>query len=203
MMKRIITVSREFGSGGREVGLQLAQALHIPFYDKELIALAAKAGGLSPAILEQYEEAALKTNFITARPALFALYQQPITDKIFVAQCHVIRKLAEQGPCVIVGRCADYVLQDSVLNVFVHADMPAKVRRKLSMDTGIPESEMEKHILLTDKKRQKYYAYYTNQVWGEAKNYHLSVNSSMTGIQGCIETILCYYKHLNEGGTNQ
>lgn len=195
-MSHIITISREFGSGGREVGLKLADALQIPFYDKEIISLAAEQGTLSPAILEEYEETVSHPAFFSPRPGLFTIYQQSLTDKIYLEQRRVIQTLAEQGSCVIVGRCADAILKGKSVNVFIHADLSARVQRKLSLNIGVPPEQMERHIKSVDKKRKDYCRHYTDQAWGAAQNYHLCVNTTMLSTEAAAEVILCYLKHL-------
>lgn len=195
-MSHIITISREFGSGGREVGLRLADALHIPFYDKEIIFLAAEQGNLSPAILEEYEETVSHPAFFNPRPGLFTIYQQSLTDKIYLEQRRVIQNLAEKGPCVIVGRCADAILNGKSVNVFIHADLSVRVERKLSLDIGVPKEEMERHIQSVDKKRKEYCRHYTDRIWGAAQNYHLCVSTSELSTEAAAEVILCCLKHL-------
>lgn len=116
-MKKVITISREFGSGGREVGLRIAKELYIPFYDKELVHLAAEKGGVAPKIIEAYEESVVRGRLFTPRPALFGFYGQSLPDQIYLKQFHLILELANQGPCVIVGRCTDYILTMNILPI--------------------------------------------------------------------------------------
>lgn len=192
-MDRIITIGRQFGSGGHEVGLKLAERLGIPFYDNELIELAAKDSNLSEKFFEQAEENAPNRFF---RPT-YMVYQMPMSDQVFIAQSKVIKLLAEKGPCVIVGRCANYVLEEyPVFSVFIHAPMKDRIQRKLSMDIGVPEEKMEAHIKAVDKNRKKYYNYYTDRVWDNIMNYDLSINSSEIGIEGCVDLIEEYLKRL-------
>lgn len=195
-MDKIITIGREFGSGGREIGLKVANLLKVPFYDKELISVAAEQGELSPEFLNEFEESVVRAPLFSPRTGLFSIYQQSMTDKIFLAQFHIIKSLAQQGPCVIVGRCADYVLKKQAVNIFVHADISARVQRKLSLDIGVPENKMEQHILATDKKRQQYYQHYTDQVWGDARNYQLCIDTTDVGVDGGVDLALCYLKYL-------
>lgn len=195
-MSSIVTIGREFGSGGREVGLKVASALNIPFYDKEIIALIAEKGEISRDVLETYEENVSRTSFYMpyARNALFLSYSQPLTDKIFIQQYQAIQELAKQGPCVIVGRCADYALKDKSVNVFIHADMSCRIRRKLALNIGVAEKNMEKHIRSIDKKRKEYYSHYTDQLWGLAQNYNLCVDTSVVGTDGGADIILKFLK---------
>lgn len=196
-MNKVITIGREFGSGGREIGLRLAEKLNIPFYDKEIISLTAQDGGFSPDFVASYEESYTPYfNPSITLGSVFAVYEQPISDKIFLAQTHVIKSLAASGPCVIVGRCADYILRDTAIKVFVYANMEDRIKRKLAMDIGVPEQNMRKHILSVDKKRLKYYQYYTDATWGALSNYHLCVNTSGVGIQGAVLVVLCYLSNI-------
>ncbi len=186
-MDKVITVSRQFGSGGREFGIKLAHALGIPFYDKDLISMAAEDSNLSEEFMRHYEESAPGLFSRT----LYSYYQMPMTDQIYIAQSNLIKKLASQGPCVIIGRCSDVIVENSV-KIYVHAPLENRVQRKLAMDTGVAAEKMEDHIRATDKKRKKYYEYYTDQKWGMAENHHLCLDSGLVGIDGCVETALTY-----------
>lgn len=188
-MDKVITISRQFGSGGREFGIKLAKELNLPFYDKELISMAAEDSNLSEEFLRHYEESAPG---IFSR-SLYSYYQMPMTDQIYIAQSNLIKRLAASGPCVIIGRCSDVILDNSI-KIYVHADLKKRVERKLAMDTGIVPDKMEDHVKATDKKRKKYYEYYTDQKWGMAENHHLCMDSSDIGVDGCVETALVYLK---------
>lgn len=172
----IITISREYGSGGRRIGEQLAKELGIPFYNKELINMAAKESGLS-------EEYIRKTEQMKSTSFLYGLYmgsqQLPMNDQIFLIQSKIIRKIAEEGPCVIVGRCADYVLRDhpALLSVFVHAPLEQRIQRaKETYEKSA--SNMEDFLKKKDKKRAAYYNYFTQNKWSNANNYTLSISSA-------------------------
>ena len=191
-MQRVITISREFGSGGREFGIKLAQRLGIPCYDKEIITEAAKNSGLAESFVASIEESVPKLFSAT----LYSYYQLPMSDQIFIAQSDVIKELAKRGPCVIVGRCADAVLDDSV-NIFVHADLPHRIRRKLELGIGVPEEKTEKHILNIDRQRKKYHSYYSHRDWGVAKDYHLCLDTGLVSIDGCLEAALAYLRHVD------
>ena len=190
-MNKVITVSRQFGSGGREFGIKLANALGIPFYDKELISMAAEDSNLSAEFMRHHEESAPGLLSRT----LYSYYQMPMTDQIYIAQSNLIKRLAQEGPCVIIGRCADVILEDSI-KIYVHAPLAKRVERKLSMDTGVSAEKMEDHIRATDKKRKKYYEYYTDQKWGMAENHNLCLDSGLIGVDGCVETALTYLSKL-------
>lgn len=190
-MNKVITVSRQFGSGGREFGIKLANALGIPFYDKELISMAAEDSNLSAEFMRHHEESAPGLLSRT----LYSYYQMPMTDQIYIAQSNLIKRLAQEGPCVIIGRCSDVILEDSI-KIYVHAPLAKRVERKLSMDTGVSAEKMEDHIRATDKKRKKYYEYYTDQKWGMAENHNLCLDSGLIGVDGCVETALTYLSKL-------
>lgn len=173
----VITIAREYGSGGRLIGEELAKNLGIPFYDKELILLAAKKSGFS-------EEYIRRTEQIKSASFLYSLYMTsqvlPMSDQIFLVQSKIIQELAEQGPCVIVGRCADYVLRNNpnCMNIFIHAPMEERIRRA-SEEYGEVSANMEDFVRKQDKKRSSYYNYFSQNKWGSAKNYHLAVNSTL------------------------
>ena len=198
MLKKVITISREFGSGGRELGMKLAKRLDIPFYDKELIFLSAEESGLAEdeflhydehiPVLQQSLEQKLYTPFSS-------IYEVSMSDQVFLAQSRIIRKLAEQGPCIIVGRCADRVLENSI-NLFVYAKMEARIKRMNSLSTGVEPEIMESRIREMDKKRKDYYQYYTGNEWGKAQNYHLCLESGLVGIDGCLNAVLAYLGEL-------
>ncbi len=176
-MNTVITIAREYGSGGRLIGEQLAKSLGIPFYDKELILLAAKKSGFS-------EEYIRKTEQMKSASFLYSLYMTsqvlPMSDQIFLLQSKIIKEMAEKGPCVLVGRCADYVLRDmpNCMNVFIHAPLEERVRRA-SEDYGDVESGLEDYVRKQDKRRSAYYSYFSQNKWGSATHYHLCVNSTI------------------------
>lgn len=194
-MKTVITIGREHGSGGRQVGEELAKKLGIKCYDKELLAETAKESGLATSFIAEYEEK--KPQFFMGTGAFYA-YEQPVSLQLYVEQSKVIKKLAERESCVIVGRCSDYVLEgdDRVLNVFIHAPLADRIARVADRE-NITEEKAKTKITKTDKARASYYDYYTNRNWGDAKNYHLSLNSSLLGIEGCVNVIISAIEHLN------
>ena len=191
-MKTIITIGREFGSGGHEIGFRLAEELGIPFYDKLLVSMVAEEGEFAQKYLEEMDE---KVNihiapFLATR-SNYSVYNQPVSDKIFFRQAEIIRKLADEGACVIVGRCADYILEKhpDLLRVFLFGDLKDRVARKEAMNLEIEESDMTKHVQNTDKKRSRYYRHYTGRVWGDRDNYDLCINTSVIGINGTVELL--------------
>lgn len=201
-MRSIITISREFGSGGREIGKRLAESLGVDFYDKELLEIASKESGICEELFvkhdENYTNSFLYSLVMGTYPTTAdgrITTELPLNQKIFLAQFDVIRRLAEKGPCVIVGRCADYVLRsrDNVINIFISGDMQQKKRRILER-YDIEKNKAEDFIRKTDKRRANYYNYYTDRKWGEARNYDLCINSSKTGIEGAVELMSDYIR---------
>ncbi len=190
MNKVIITIGREFGSGGREIGMKLAEKLNIPFYDKEIILHTAEKSNLEPSIVERFDEQHSLPVFNHSN--VFDIYQMPMSDRVYIAQADVIREIAQKSGCVIVGRCADYILNEfpEKVSVFIHADMKDKVERKRAILPDKKDSEIESHIRRIDKKRAKYYTYYTDNVWGNSSTYDLCINSSLLGIDGTVNLII-------------
>ena len=199
-MRSIITISREFGSGGREIGKKLAEDLGIDFCDKELLEIASKESGITQELFVKHAETYTNSFLYSLVMGNYPVTpdgrinpEMPLNQKIFLAQFDTIRSLAEKGPCVIVGRCADYVLrnQDHVINFFITGNMAHK-RRRILERYDIEKNKVEDFIRKTDKRRANYYNYYTDMKWGEAKNYDLCVNSSKTGIDGAVELMKAY-----------
>ena len=194
-MDKVITISREFGSGGRELGVKLADKLGIPFYDKELISMAADDINIAEDAFQHYYEHIVVHDPLDRQfyHAFSEVYQIPMSDQIFVAQSNVIRRLASYGPCIIVGRCADMILTDS-LNLFIYAKMKDRIRRMLELESEAESDgkEMERRIREVDRKRKEYYQYYTGNTWGRAQNYHLCLDSGPVGVEGCLRAVLAY-----------
>ena len=195
MEKRIITISREFGSGGRTIGRMVAEKLGIPFYDKELVDQIALESGFAPKFVEEHgEHAPGKTLFAYA----FAPQGIPgvmngmsTADFLWHIQCSVILQLAEKGPCVLVGRNADYILKDreDTLHAFIHADMAYRADRIVRL-YGESEKSPEARLNEKDKRRHVNYQHYTGRVWGTAQNYDLCLNSGTVGIEECANIIV-------------
>ena len=195
--KVIITVARQYGSGGREIGERVAELLGIPKYDKELITMAAEKDGFSEAALEKIDETATSSLLYTLAMGsnLFAgahvpQMHLPLNDKLFVRQSEVIRSLAEKESCVIIGRCADYVLRNDPnrFSVFVYGDIACR-RARVAERHSVKESAALDLINKTDRRRASYYNFYTGGKWGKYDNYHLAVNSSALGIEGTAQVI--------------
>ncbi|WP_310602064.1 cytidylate kinase-like family protein [Anaerosporobacter sp.] len=199
-MNKIITISRQYGSGGREIGEKLASTLGIPFYDNELITRAAKESGFAESVFERAEDKATNSLLYSIAMGMGAYGSQDmgftnlsLDDRIYLAQSDVIRKVAEEGPCVIVGRCADYILKENpnVVHVFVWADIKNRVERAITKYNMSP-TKAEDNILKIDKRRANYYNYHANEKWGKAENYHLSIKSDFIGIDNAVDVIKLY-----------
>lgn len=193
-MKSIITVSREFGSGGRSIGRQVAKALGYAFYDRELVNEVAKRSGFAPEFIEEYGEYAnarssLLFSIATANqhsPEMLSMH-----DRLYIEQTNIIEELAEKGRCVIVGRCADYILRDrsDCLHLFIHSDMASRAKHVVE-HYGSSEKAIEKRLADKDQKRKVYYKNYTGRSWGQAQNYDLCLNSGALGEEACVRLIL-------------
>lgn len=200
----VITVGRQFGSCGKEIGHALAKRFNIAFYDKELIALASKESGLCQEFFEKADEKN-SGNLLQAFAAGFTFgpfqYNDFLSnDKLFQIQSDVIRKVANEHSCVIVGRCADYILRDNkrCINIFIHADMEEWVKTVMNRQ-HIPEQEARELVRKMDKTRPNYYNFYSDKEWGVAASYHLSVDSSLLGVEGTVDFIEQFVKRaLNE-----
>ena len=192
-MNKIITIGREFGSGGHEIGLKLADALHVPFYDKLLVSMVAEEGEFAQEYLDEMDEKVdIHIAPFLATRSSYSIYQQPMSDRIFFRQTEIIRKLADDGPCVIVGG-GDYVLADrkNVIRIFLYGDIEDRIARKGKM-LGMEGDDLKKHVVNTDKKRARYYRHYTGLKWGEKENYDLCINTSKTGIDGAVKAIAAF-----------
>lgn len=196
-MNTIVTISRQYGSAGREIGALLAEKYGIKYYDKELLNRVAKESGFCEEIIEHQDE----------RPTSSFLYNlvmdtysfgynashfvdMPISQKIFLAQFDTIKKIASEGPCVIVGRCADYALadRDDCINLFIYANEEDKIKHVMKSQ-NVSEKEAKEMIVKKDKQRQSYYNYYSSKKWGHADTYDLCINSSVLGLEGSVNLI--------------
>ncbi len=199
-MKQVITISRQYGSGGREIGRKLAEQLGVPFYDNEIISRAAKESGFSETAFEAVEDKATNSLLYSLAMGMNVFANQDVgfsglslDDRIFLAQSNVIRKVAEEGPCVIVGRCADYILkdQDNVINVFISADLDFRIKRSIQIDQLTPGHAAET-VIKKDKSRGNYYRYHAGERWDNVFNYDLSLRSDLVGIDKAVECIKNY-----------
>ena len=195
MEKKIITISREFGSGGRTIGHMVAEKLGIPFYDKELVDQIALESGFAPQYVEEHGEHSPGKSFFSYA---FAHHGVPgvmnglsTADFLWNIQCNVILQLADKGPCVIVGRNADYILKDRAdcLHAFIHADMDFRAERIVKL-YGESEKSPENRLQEKDKRRRVNYQHYTGRTWGNAQNYDICLSSSTIGIEECADIIV-------------
>ena len=191
MTKRIITISREFGSGGRFIGEEVAKKLGIAYYDKNIIHEIAEKSGLSPEYIQESAELSPKKGLFAYALAGRDITGKSVEDMVYEAQRKVILDLAGKEPCVIIGRNADFILKDrdDVLNVFIHGDMPEKIKRITGL-YNVKEKEAVKTMADTDKRRRTNYNFYTDQNWGKASNYTLCLNSSQLGYDRCEMIII-------------
>ena len=191
MAKRIITISREFGSGGRFIGEDVAKKLGIAYYDKNIIGQIAEKSGLSPEYIQENAELSPKKGLFAYAFSGRDITGKSVEDMVYEAQRNIILELAEKEPCVIIGRNADYILKDrdDVLNVFLHGDMPEKIKRITGL-YNVKEKEAVKMMADTDKRRRTNYNFYTDQNWGKASNYTLCLNSSQLGYDRCEMIIM-------------
>ena len=199
-MNTVITIGRQFGSAGKEIGEKVAQYFDIPYYNKELLSRAAKESGFCEEMLENHDE----------RPTSSFLYNlvmdtysfgynashfvdMPISHKVFLAQFDTIKKIASEGPCVIVGRCADYALNDmkNCVHIFIYADEQTKVER-IMKEYEVDAAKAKDMCNKKDKQRQSYYNYYSSKKWGRADSYDLCINSSILGVEGTVKLLTQY-----------
>lgn len=193
----IITIGRQYGSGGREIGQKLAADLGIKLYDKEMLDRAAKESGICQELFETHDEKPTNSFLYSLVMDTYSLgyssgtyNDMPLNHKVFLAQFDAIKKIADEGPCILVGRCADYALEsyDNVMSVFIHADLNARIRR-ITRLYDLTDAKAKDTILKTDKKRASYYNYYTNKKWGDVDSYDFSLSSSELGIDGTVTAI--------------
>ena len=197
--KKIITISREFGSGGRLIGKRLAEKLDVPFYDKQLLDRIAEESGFSKEMIKDAEMKAKNSFLYSLASAMGTSESGPeslsLNERFFLAQFDTIRRIADEGSCVIVGRCSDYVLRGmpEASHIFVYAEEKDKIKRAVQ-EYGVPEDEVRKLMKDTDKARANYYAYHTGRKWGEHVNYSLSIDSGYIEIEDIVDLIVQYTK---------
>lgn len=196
-MKTIITIGRQAGSGGKEIGEKLASALGVKCYDRELLERAAKESGFCEEIFENHDEKPTRSFLYSLVMDTYsygystaAYRDMPINHKVFLAQFDAIKKIADEGPCILVGRCADYALDeyDHVLRLFLYAPLDVRAERVGRLH-NLSAGKAKEQILKSDKQRASYYNYYTNKKWGDAMSYDLCINTSILGIDGTVELI--------------
>ncbi len=197
-MNTIITIGRQFGSAGREIGQKVAAYFDIPCYDKELLSRAAKESGYCEEMIETHDERPTNSFLYNLVMDTYSFgynassfMDMPISHKIFLAQFDTIKKMASEGPCVMVGRCADYALSDydNCINLFIYGNEDKKTKRIMEK-YNLTESKAKDMIVKKDKQRQSYYNYYSSKKWGRADSYDLCINSSLLGIEGTVKLII-------------
>ena len=198
MENYVVCISRQFGSGGHEIGRKLADKLGVKFYDRELLTRIAKDSGMSEKLVSYYDELPSKSLLFSlamdAYPMSFT--EMPINQKVYQAQVDTIKKIAENESCVIIGRCADSILSDmnSVVSIFIHADMDTKLARVMERE-GLDNDKAKDKIIKTDKKRASFYIFYSvDKKWGEAFSHDLTLDSGKIGIDNCVELLYNYLK---------
>ena len=198
----IITIGREYGSGGRQIGQEVAKYFGIKCYDKELLEHAANESGICKELFENHDERPTNSFLYSLVMDTYSFgysssgfTDMPMNHKVFLAQFDAIKKIADEGPCILVGRCADYALESykNVVSVFIHADLDARIRR-IARIYNLTDAKAKDMILKTDKKRAGYYNYYTNKKWSDSKSYELCLTSSELGIDGTANAIIDYVK---------
>ena len=203
--KLIITIARQYGSGGREIGERVAKMLDIPIYDRELITDAASKGNLNENVLKTADESAASSLLYTLAMGSNVLgttmhfgYKMPLNDKLFILQSETIKEYAAGGSCVIIGRCADYVLRDepNILRLFIYGDLDHRQARVAERHPELKSSQIIDVINKTDKRRSSYYNFYTGNKWGKYDNYDIAINSSTLGIEGTAELIVALAKKM-------
>ena len=196
--KIIITIACQYGSGGREIGERVAELLGIPLYDKEIITDAAAKGSLDEEVIKKVDESAANSLLYTLAMGSNVLgttmhfgYKMPLNDKLFILQSEVIKGYAAEGSCVVIGRCADYVLRDepNVLRLFIYGDLDHRQQRVAERHPEIKSSQIIDVINKTDKRRSSYYNFYTGNKWGKYDNYDMAINSSALGIEHTAQII--------------
>ena len=196
--KVIITIARQFGSGGREIGERVAAALDIPIVDKELIKDAAERGNLHEDVIKKADESAANSLLYTLAMGSNILgttmhfgYKMPLNDKLFILQSEAIKEYASKGSCVIIGRCADYVLRDeeNILRLFIYGDLDHRQARVAERHPELKSNQIIDVINKTDKRRSSYYNFYTGNKWGKYDNYDMAINSSTLGIDHTAQII--------------
>ncbi len=198
----IITISRQYGSGGREVGHMLSELLSIPYYDNELITIAAEESGFSPELFKNADKNASNSLLFSLSmygSASSTNFHMPLGDQVFVIQSDIIKKVADQGPCIIVGRCADYTLKDrpNCLSVFLRAPLETRIKHAIE-SYGVDPDKARDIITKTDKKRSVYYSHFTGSKWGSSENYHMIIDTSRVGIEETAKAIAAIVQNMKQ-----
>ena len=197
----VITISRQYGSGGRDVGLALSKKLSIPYYDNELITMAAQESGFSPELFKNADQNA--SNSLLFSLSMYGsstgTFNMPLGDQVFLIQSDIIKKLANEGPCIIVGRCADYILRDfpNCLSVFLHAPLDQRLKRAVDSYDVDPLNAKD-IVTKADKKRAVYYSHFTGERWGAAENYHITLDTARMGLEGAADALAMVIEHVSK-----
>lgn len=196
--KAIIAIGREYGSGGHDVGKLVAKKLGVPFYDKEILSLAAKQSGICEELFENHDEKATPSYLFSFMTGFGDIpptepSEMPLNHRIFMAQFEAITKLAMQGPCVIVGRCADYVLkgQPNLVSVFIYGDLASRIERIMQLE-HLTYDQAKDRVRKVNKQRQEYYNFFAEGNWGHRSNYHLMLNTTGITLDTAADTIITY-----------
>ena len=201
----IITITRQYGSGGHDIGKALAKKLNISFYDKELISLAAKESGICPDVFANVDEKATNSLLYSLSMGLYSygnnfssMDDLPVNDRLYILQHKIIKELADKENFVVVGRCADYVLRDNpnVIKIFIYADIEKRVKSAIERKE-IDPARAKQAVLKADKQRANYYSFYSGQKWGSADNYDLCINSTKLSVEQATDLIIEYLKIIN------
>lgn len=210
-MNTIITIGRQFGSAGHEIGEKVAEYFGIKCYDKELLSRAAKESGFCEEMIRNHDERPTNSFLYNLVMDTYSFgyntssfVDMPISHKVFLAQFDTIKKIADEGPCVIVGRCADYALSDydNSIHLFIYADEDVKINR-IMQKYGLNEQKARDMIIKKDKQRQSYYNYYSAKKWGRADSYDLCINSSVLGVEGTVKLIVQYIEDFEAKKVNK
>lgn len=205
-MNTVITIGRQFGSAGREIGEKVAAHFGITCYDKELLSRAAKESGFCEEMLENHDERPTNSFLYNLVMDTYSFgynassfVDMPISHKVFLAQFDTIKKIAAEGPCIIVGRCADYALSDfkNCIHLFIYGDEETKIKRIMGK-YNLTEAKAREMIQKKDKQRQSYYNYYSSKKWGRADSYDLCINSSVLGVEGTVKLVTQYIEDFEE-----
>ena len=199
-MKTVVTIGRQFGSAGREIGEKVAAHFGVKFYDKELLSRAAKESGFCEEMIQNHDERPTNSFLYNLVMDTYSFgynassfVDMPISHKVFLAQFDTVKKIADEGACVIVGRCADYALSEykNVINLFIYGDEECRVKRIMEK-YSLTADKAREMINKKDKQRQSYYNYYSSKKWGRADSYDLCINSSVLGVDGTVKLIIQY-----------
>lgn len=210
-MNTVVTIGRQFGSAGREIGKKVAEYFDIKFYDRDLLTRAAKESGFCEEMIQNHDERPTNSFLYNLVMDTYSFgynnssfVDMPISHKVFLAQFDTIKKIADEGPCVIVGRCADYALadRDNVVDIFIYGNEECKIKRIMEK-YDLNESKARDMIIKKDKQRQSYYNYYSSKKWGRADSYDLCINSSVLGEDGTVKLIVQYVEDFEKRNEKQ